>query len=155
MQTFSDLITQNYLYVDKTKEIYNLFARGGKYYFLSRPRRFGKSLLISTLYEMFSGNRQLFKGLWIHDKIQWEKHPIIHIDFTGIDFETLRLLKSSLNETLERTGNEYSVQLTSTSYKTRFGGEEKGARRKKTGKTNFAFCLHFAKFTSHFVDDVV
>lgn len=121
MQTFSDLMTQNYLYVDKTKDIYNLFARGGKYYFLSRPRRFGKSLMISTLYELFSGNRELFKGLWIRDKIQWTKHPVIHIDFTEIDFETAALLKNSLNENLERTGNEYSIQLTSTSYKTRFG----------------------------------
>jgi hypothetical protein len=57
MQTFSDLMTQNYLYVDKTKEIYNLFARGGKYYFLSRPRRFGKTLLISILKEIFSGRK--------------------------------------------------------------------------------------------------
>ncbi|UCH96621.1 MAG: ATP-binding protein [Candidatus Aminicenantes bacterium] len=120
MQTFSDLMTQNYLYVDKTKEIYNLFARGGKYYFLSRPRRFGKSLLVSILNEIFSGNKELFKGLWIYDKMEWKKHPIIHIDFTGIDFETVTLLKNSLNETLERTGNEFSIQLTSTSYKTRF-----------------------------------
>jgi hypothetical protein len=69
IHTFSDLITQNYLYVDKTKDIFNLFARGGKYYFLSRPRRFGKSLLIFTLKEIFSGNKELFKGLWIYDKI--------------------------------------------------------------------------------------
>jgi hypothetical protein len=65
--------------VDKTKDIYNLFVEGGKYYFLSRPRRFGKSLLISTLKEIFSGNKELFKGLWIYDKLEWEKHPVIHL----------------------------------------------------------------------------
>jgi hypothetical protein len=83
MQTFSDLMTQNYLYVDKTKEIYNLFARGGKYYFLSRPRRFGKTLLVSILKEIFSGNKQLFKDLWIYDKIQWEVFPVIQGENTG------------------------------------------------------------------------
>jgi hypothetical protein len=121
MQTFSDIITQNYLYVDKTRDINNLFARGGKYYFLSRPRRFGKSLLISTLDELLSGNKELFKGLWIYDKIQWKKYPVIHIDFTGIDFETVKSLKNSLLETLERTSNDYGIQLTASSYKTRFG----------------------------------
>jgi hypothetical protein len=59
IHTFSDFIAQNYLYVDKTKDIHNLFAWGGKYYFLSRPRRFGKSLLISTLKEIFSGYNKL------------------------------------------------------------------------------------------------
>ena len=121
LQTFGKLIHGNYLYIDKTESIYRLISRGGQYYFISRPRRFGKSLLISTLYELFSGNRELFKGLWIQDKIQWNKHPVIHIDFTEIDFETVSLLKNSLDEILERTGKEYHVRLTSTSYKTRFG----------------------------------
>jgi hypothetical protein len=61
IQTFSKLINRNYLCVDKTKDIYNLISSGGGYYFISRPRRFGKSLLISTLYELFSGNKDLFK----------------------------------------------------------------------------------------------
>lgn len=76
--------------VDKTEHIYNLLADGGTYYFLSRPRRFGKSLLISTLKEMFSGNKELFKGLWIYDKITWEKYPVIYLllKLVGIDIET-------------------------------------------------------------------
>ena len=60
IQTFRDFYELGYLYVDKTKQIHDLFARGGKYYFLSRPRRFGKSLLISTLAEIFSGNQEIF-----------------------------------------------------------------------------------------------
>jgi Predicted AAA-ATPase len=59
------MISGNYAYVDKTELIYNLYATRGRYYFLSRPRRFGKSLLISTLKELFSGNKQLFSGLSI------------------------------------------------------------------------------------------
>jgi len=79
IQVFSKLIEGDYLYIDKTRDIYNLFAEGGQYYFLSRPRRFGKSLLISTLAEIFSGNKELFKGLWIYDKIEWSKYPVIHM----------------------------------------------------------------------------
>ena len=60
LQTFSELIRDNYVYVDKTKIIYELISTG-KYYFLARPRRFGKSLLVSTLGDIFSGNKDLFK----------------------------------------------------------------------------------------------
>ena len=111
IQTFSDLITQDYLYIDKTKEIYNLFAQGGKYYFLSRPRRFGKSLLISTLKEIFSGNKELFKGLWIYDKIQWQSFPVIHIDFSQISFQTPQILEKELNLELEKISKSYHIIL--------------------------------------------
>jgi hypothetical protein len=63
VSSFKLLISGNYLYVDKTEYIYNLFQKGSRYYFLSRPRRFGKTLLASTLKELFLGNRELFKGL--------------------------------------------------------------------------------------------
>ncbi|HLP46250.1 MAG TPA: AAA family ATPase, partial [Candidatus Kapabacteria bacterium] len=88
IQTFRDFIEEGYIYVDKTKQIHDLFARGGKYYFLSRPRRFGKSLLISTLAEIFSGNKELFKGLWIYDKIAWTQYPVIHLDLSKLSFKT-------------------------------------------------------------------
>jgi hypothetical protein len=96
-QIFSEIIQDNYLYIDKTKDIYNLFARGGKYYFMSRPRRFGKTLLISTLKEIFSGNKELFKGLWIYDKLQWEKHPVIHLDFLGMEYDSKQRLSDLKN----------------------------------------------------------
>ncbi len=71
------------VYVDKTKHIYDIFGNG-TYFFIARPRRFGKSLLCSTLRELFAGNRDLFKGLWIDNSDwQWEKHPVIHLDMTA------------------------------------------------------------------------
>ncbi len=85
ISTFHTMMTGNYIYVDKTQYIYNLFSGGTRLYFLSRPRRFGKSLLISTLKEMFLANRSLFKGLWIDSSdYQWIAYPIIHLDFTDI-----------------------------------------------------------------------
>ncbi len=73
VQTFRYLIEEGFLYVDKTRHIHDLFAGSGKYFFLSRPRSFGKSLLISTLFEIFSGNKELFKNLWIYElsKLRW------------------------------------------------------------------------------------
>ena len=68
IQTFSELIEGNYLYIDKTKYIYDL-VNTGKFYFLARPRRFGKSLLLTTLKALFLGKKELFKGLYIYDKI--------------------------------------------------------------------------------------
>jgi hypothetical protein len=78
---FRELIVGGYIYVDKTEYIYKLI-RNGKYYFLSRPRRFGKSLLLSTIEYLFKGERELYKGLYIEDKWKWEEtYPVIRIDF--------------------------------------------------------------------------
>ena len=111
IQTFRQFIEHDYIYVDKTKQIYDLFATGGKYYFLSRPRRFGKSLLISTLAEIFSGNKELFKDLWIYDKIEWIKHPVILMDFSKMDFESPSQLKESIKKFLNKTAESYNVTL--------------------------------------------
>jgi hypothetical protein len=79
---FKELIKGNYIYVDKTEYIYKLI-NSGKYYFLSRPRRFGKSLLLSTIRYLFEGEKELFKGLYIEDKWEWEEiYPVIRIDFS-------------------------------------------------------------------------
>ena len=81
IQTFRKLIDENYLYVDKTEHIHSLIVQGSVY-FLSRPRRFGKSLLISTLNEIFEGEKELFKDLWIYEAdYAWEKHLVVRIDF--------------------------------------------------------------------------
>jgi len=90
IQTFSKLRDpeQNFVYVDKTQVLLQL-VQSGTYYFLSRPRRFGKSVMLSTLYELFSANRGLFAGLYIEDKWDWEKkHPVIRISFGSGDFST-------------------------------------------------------------------
>ncbi|MDR1341294.1 MAG: AAA family ATPase, partial [Prevotellaceae bacterium] len=77
IQSFSDLRSKDYLYVDKTESIYRMVSRG-KAYFLSRPRRFGKSLLISTFDALFSGRKDLFEGLYIYDKWDWTKqYPVV------------------------------------------------------------------------------
>src|ERR1700756_5286208 len=82
ISTFSELRRSNYVYVDKTEHVYNLIT-GGRRYFLSRPRRFGKSLLLSTLKETLEGNKELFDGLWIaQSDYLWKKHAVISLDFS-------------------------------------------------------------------------
>ena len=100
IQTFSEIITGDYVYADKTRFIYDLIT-GAKYYFLSRPRRFGKSLLLDTVAEVFKGNKELFKGLWIYDSdYGFEKHPVIRLDMSNIQNEMSEILKNSLLEEL-------------------------------------------------------
>src|SRR5574344_382711 len=83
IQTFSTIINENYVYVDKTGIAYNLIEKY-RYVFLSRPRRFGKSLFVDTLRNIFEGKKELFTGLEILDKWNWDKkHPVIHITFSG------------------------------------------------------------------------
>ena len=78
IQTLRKIIEGDYIYIDKTKHALELIDRY-QYVFLSRPRRFGKSLFIDTLYEIFTGNKELFKGLYIYDKYDFEPHPVIKI----------------------------------------------------------------------------
>jgi Predicted AAA-ATPase/PD-(D/E)XK nuclease superfamily len=109
---FNTMISGNYAYVDKTQLIYNLYATGGRYYFLSRPRRFGKSLLISTLKELFSGNKQLFSGLWIESSnYDWQEYPVIHLDFSTIDHETAVEFKLNLIWTLKNIAQSYGIDI--------------------------------------------
>ncbi len=83
IQTFSEIRSDNYLYIDKTEEAYSLLNKY-KYVFLSRPRRFGKSLFLDTLKNIFEGNKELFKGLYIYDKYDFkDKYPVIKISFSG------------------------------------------------------------------------
>ncbi|MDR0610515.1 MAG: AAA family ATPase, partial [Planctomycetaceae bacterium] len=86
-QSFEMLRSRNCLYVDKTENIYRMIT-GGRIYFLSRPRRFGKSLLVSTLETLFRGKKELFDGLYIDDKWEWEEYPVIKIDWTEINHST-------------------------------------------------------------------
>ena len=87
-QNYRDLREDNCIYVDKTEHIYKMCTEG-KMYFLSRPRRFGKSLLLSTLEELFKGSQELFTDTWIGDKWDWtQKNPIIHISFNVVAYET-------------------------------------------------------------------
>src|SRR5579872_3434108 len=91
ISSFSELRRLGYLYVDKTEYMYQMIT-GGRRYFLSRPRRFGKSLLVSTLKEILTGNKDLFDDLWIaRSDYQWHEHGIIEFDFSRLvvdDFES-------------------------------------------------------------------
>lgn len=84
MQTFSEIREEDFLYVDKTEYIYRMTHTSGKYFFLSRPRRFGKSLLVSTFESYFEGKKELFKGLAI-EKLEkdWTKYPVLHFSLAG------------------------------------------------------------------------
>ncbi len=118
IQSFKDLREENYLYVDKTELIYKLMNTG-KFVFLARPRRFGKSLLTTTLREIFRGNKALFQGLWIEDKIDWQPRPVILINFNDLNFLE-KSLAVALNETMDKLAAEQGVVLTSLDYKTKF-----------------------------------
>ncbi|MBU0763753.1 MAG: ATP-binding protein, partial [Bacteroidetes bacterium] len=117
-QYLAGLINDGYLYVDKTEIIYKLIATGSVY-FLSRPRRFGKSLTVSTLMEIFSGNKELFKGLWIYDKIDWKEYPVIHIDFSEIIKKSVPVI-DSINLRLNEIASENNITLRQKDYGLRF-----------------------------------
>ena len=120
IQTFSRLREEKRIYVDKTELIYQLVREGnGSAYFLSRPRRFGKSLLISTLSAIFKGESSLFKGLWIADKIEWKSFPVIHLSMDKLDFITLGL-EIALQKELIKVAESYEISLSNTTSKNIF-----------------------------------
>ncbi|MCC8070493.1 MAG: ATP-binding protein [Bacteroidales bacterium] len=107
IQTFSEIREGGYVYVDKTADIYNLVTYGSKYTFLSRPRRFGKSLLCSTLKAYFEGHRKFFEGLAIeHLENDWEKHPVIYLSLGWIKTTDVDVLRESISSDLR----EYEVR---------------------------------------------
>ena len=115
--TFEDLINGNFLYVDKTEYIWQLIRPAQGMYFLSRPRRFGKSLLISTLKAIFEGKKELFKGLALYDKpYEWEKYPVIHLSFGdySVVSDALEELPAYLMSKMRKLANAHSVELTET-----------------------------------------
>jgi len=98
------------LYVDKTPWIHRLVTEG-MCYFLSRPRRFGKSLTVNTLKELFRGNKELFEGLYIYDKWSFEPHPVIVFDFNEIRHDTSENFEKALQKELQGQVREYSLSL--------------------------------------------
>lgn len=120
IQTLADIIKGNHVYVDKTEYIYKMIQSGVKHYFLSRPRRFGKSLLISTIKEIFSGNKDLFDGLFIYDKIDWNPHPVIHIDFLGLKYRDEEELTNTLNYLIDQNAIAHGLTLEEQGYDKRF-----------------------------------
>lgn len=119
--TFEDLIKGNYLYVDKTEYIWNLVRPYKGLYFLSRPRRFGKSLTISTLKAVFQGKKDLFKGLAIYEKeYDWKEYPVIHLDMGNCKATTPKQLEDFISDKLNMLASDFSVILQGESNSTRF-----------------------------------
>ena len=111
-QNFAKLRKSNMLYVDKTEQIYRLL-QGSSYNFLSRPRRFGKSLTLSTIRNLFQGEKELFKGLWIENQWDWSvKHPVVHLSFNQIGYAEIGLA-AALTKALRQVADDFGVEVKS------------------------------------------
>ena len=112
ISNFKEMIRGNFVYVDKTQYIYEMVRIPQAFYFLSRPRRFGKSLLVSTLKSLFEGKRELFKDLWINQTDwNWEKKLVIVFDFNQISSDTPENLKTGLRVALNDFGQLHGIKL--------------------------------------------
>ena len=108
--SFETLIRDNNIYVDKTDILYNLIKTAGTYVFCSRPRRFGKTLALSTLEAIFRGKKDLFRGLKIYNTdSDWRAHPGIHLDFGQINASTPEDLEIQLNENVFAVERQYGI----------------------------------------------
>ncbi len=120
IQSFEEIRKGNYIYIDKTEYIYEL-VKSGKYYFLSRPRRFGKSLLISTLEAYFLGKKELFKGLAMEKlEKEWIEYPILHIDLNTKKYNSRTSIEEILNQHLEVWESLYGNEKSNRSPEERF-----------------------------------
>jgi hypothetical protein len=131
-QDFAQIRKAGMIYVDKTHFLHGIIKSRAPFWFLARPRRFGKSLLINTLKEIFLGKKELFSGLYIEDKIIWEEYPVIHLDFSKIGFQTLGLEKA-IHRCLNIIAEEYEIVYEETEINTKFE-ELMKALDAKTGK---------------------
>lgn len=119
IQTFREIVTENYYYVDKTKLIPNLL--NGKYYFLARPRRFGKSLFLDTLREAFLGHKEYFQGLHLETHWDWSKaYPVIRIDFGSGVMKEISILEKATHEILTEHSEKEKILLTNETISGRF-----------------------------------
>ena len=108
-QGFEALRKEDCYYVDKTQFLHQLITKGS-HYFLSRPRRFGKSLLVSTLECLFQGKKELFKGLYIYDKWDWSQtYPVLTIDFSGKEYINENDLEENIFAFLDTLEDEYNI----------------------------------------------
>jgi len=129
IQTFDKIINGDFVYVDKTDLVYKLTR--GNVYFLGRPRRFGKSLLVSTIEQYFRGNKELFKGLAIEKlETEWKQYPVFHIDFSTGNYLNDGTLEEVLAENLSDWETRYDVEKTSDDLGLRFQKVLRAAHQK-------------------------
>lgn len=113
IQNIQKILSKNYLYVDKTQFAYMLIEGGAPYYFLSRPRRFGKSLFLSTLEAIFKGHRELFKGCAIYQTdYDWQPHPVVMLDFYTLDTRSVVALEESIKRHLRDIAHSQGITIT-------------------------------------------
>ena len=133
IQSFENIRKEGYLYVDKTALVYQL-VQTGKYYFLSRPRRFGKSLLLSTLQAYYEGKKDLFEGLAMASlEKDWKTYPVLLLDLNAQRYDSVDSLTSILNDTLCEWERLYGTQESETTLSLRFKGVIQRAAE-KTGR---------------------
>ena len=133
IQDFARIIEDGYVYVDKTALIYRLVTEG-KIYFLCRPRRFGKSLLVSTLEYYFRGQKELFRGLAIDSlEEEWAQYPVFHIDFNGTNFTQGGALLQKIEAYVASWEREYGKDSVSMTLGDRFAYVLKAAHQ-QTGR---------------------
>lgn len=114
--TFRKIVENGYLYVDKTEYLYELIRNPGGVYFVSRPRRFGKSLVVSTLEEIFLGNRDLFTGLWIDGAdYDWQSYPVIRIDFSTLGVDSAEKMETVIIEYVQDIAKANGLTFSGTS----------------------------------------
>ena len=121
IQSFLEIRENNLLYIDKTRQVERLITVGEKYMFLSRPRRFGKSLLVDTLKYLYKGDKALFDGLYIQSRWDWAEYPVLVLDFNVIPSSgTAEDLKNNLIDSLNECAKSYQIELHYTDYSKRF-----------------------------------
>ncbi|MFZ9034647.1 MAG: ATP-binding protein [Francisellaceae bacterium] len=121
ISSLQKIIKGDYVYIDKTRHVHNLVNTGGGYYFLSRPRRFGKSLLIDTIKEAFSGNKALFKGLYLEHNWDWERtYPVLYFSFGEGNVPSARETDAKINSFLDEYYSYYQIENVYEEISTRF-----------------------------------
>lgn len=152
IQSFAEIVENNYVYVDKTAWIYQL-VNSGKYYFLSRPRRFGKSLLLSTIKAYFEGRRDLFAGLAMDSlEEEWTKYPVVLLSLAGYDS-----VKSDIDEILDvrfgRIEEDFGIEKTTSNPGERLGNIIRGIFKKNGRKVVVLVDEYDAPLVAHLDDD--
>ena len=163
VQSFESIRKEGYLYVDKTALVYKLITEG-KPYFLSRPRRFGKSLLISTLAAVFEGRRDLFEAFTTEQGIEqprlfiattdwkWEKYPVLRFDFSAGDLSTIEQLDTLIDQTLKGYEQQYGITPDVPDANIRMINLMR-ALHKQTGKRVVVLCDEYDNFILHAMGD--
>ena len=122
LQSFEKIRKSGLTYIDKTDMVYQLVTQGS-YYFLSRPRRFGKSLLVSTLEAYFSGKKELFAGLAIDSlEKEWASYPVLHLDLNSQKYDDTQKLEAILDWNISRWEELYGCYEQETTLSLRFSG---------------------------------